>query len=98
MIAQVRRVTGEVPHDVAPARGEVAEDRLGLVIPASIIDQVGQIVGRLGAQCPGDREEPDRLVRLRGDLETQAACGLVSPAFCEVREYWLVGSKRRTMM
>lgn len=37
-------------------------------------------------------------VHLRGDLKTQATCGISAPAFCKARGYWLVGSRRRTMM
>ncbi len=61
-VLQVPPQAGQVPQVLRPAFGQVAEDRLGLVAPAHPLQQVRQLVRRLGPQGTGRRVVPHRLL------------------------------------
>ncbi len=68
------------PRSVRPSIRQVAEDRLGLGAAAHPLEQVGQVVGRLGAQGAGRRVVPHRLLAGRRPQPVQGpGQGVVDP-------------------
>ena len=70
----------QVPRVLRPSIRQVAEDRLGLGAAAHPLEQVGQLVGRLGAEGAGRRVVPHRLLAgRRPQLVQGPGQGVVDP-------------------
>ena len=80
VLLQVARQAGQVPRVVRPSVDQVAEDRLGLGAAAHPLEQVGQVVRRLGPQGAGRRVVPHRLLAgRRPQLVQGPGQGVVDP-------------------
>ena len=62
LLLQVTPQATQVARVLRPSIRQVAEDRFGLVAAAHPLEQVGQLVGRLGPEGAGRRVVPHRLV------------------------------------
>ena len=80
VLLQVPPQAAQVPRGLRPSLRQVAEDRLGLGAAAHPLEQVGQLVRRLGAQGAGRRVVPHRLLAgRRPQLVQGPGQGVVDP-------------------
>ena len=73
VVLETIAVAAQVPRIGGPAGDEVGEDRQRLAGPAHVVQQVGQLVGRLGPHRPRRRVVPHLLLARRGPELAEAS-------------------------